>query len=138
MHVVINMPTGSHPVDLSALEFAQMLRLSPTAFSYWDRGLQCRYANAAFGDWFGVDPEILQGSHLEDVLEILRLESHFELAEAALQGERRSVVHCFHADDARRDGLVQYVPDVRGHLVDGLLIQVSPTPPVPRLARFGR
>lgn len=138
MHNVALMSRGGQPADSTALDLARMLNLSPTAISYWDRDLQCRYANAAFSDWFGIDPEILVGSSLESTLEILRLDAHFELAEAALHGERRSVVHSFHVGAARCDGLVQYVPDVRGHLFNGLMIQVSPTPPLPRLARFCR
>jgi len=138
MHNVVMMSQASQSAGANAFDLARMLNLSPTAFSYWDRDLRCRYANAAFADWFGIDPEILVGSDLESVLEILRLDAHVELAEAALQGEHRTIVHSFHAGAARRDGLVQYVPDARGHLVNGLLIQVSPTPPVPRLARFCR
>jgi len=109
MHNVVMMSKGGQPADSNALDLARMLCLSPTAFSYWDRELQCWYANSAFADWFGVNPEILIGSNLESVLEILRLEAHFELAEAALHGEHRSIVHSFHAGEARRDGLVQYV-----------------------------
>jgi PAS domain-containing protein len=136
MHNVVMMSRSGQAADPGALDLARMLGLSPTAFSYWDRDLQCRYANAAFSDWFGIDPEILVGSSLEGMLEILRLDAHFELAEAALHGEHRSIVHSFHAGAARCDGLVQYIPDVRGHLFNGLLIQVSQTPPVPRLSRF--
>jgi hypothetical protein len=72
------------------------------------------------------------------MLQILRFDAHFQLVEAALQGEHRSIVQGFHDGAARRDGLVQYIPDARGHLVSGLLIQVSPTPSSPRLARFRR
>jgi PAS domain S-box-containing protein len=138
MNNVVMMSAQGQQADSNALGLARMLSLSPTAFSLWDRELQCRFANPAFTDWFGVNPDILVGSDLESVLEILRLEAHFQLAEAALHGEHRSIVHGFHAGDARRDGLVHYIPDMRGHLFNGLLIQVSPTPPVPRLARFCR
>ena len=138
MYEATPLSTPSLPPEASALDLARMLQLSPTAFSYWDRDLQCRFANEACRDWFGVDPEILVGSDLQSVLTILRLEGHLELADAALNGERRSIVHVFHPGAAPCDGLVQYIPDLRGHVVNGLLIQVSPTPPVPRLARFAR
>jgi len=122
--------------DRQAFSPERMIDLSPTAVTYWDRDLQCRFANRACADWFGVDPEILVGCALEDVVDILRLGAHFALVDAALQGERRSIVNSFHEGAARRDGFVQYVPDVRGHFVSGLLIQVSPMPPVSRLVRF--
>ncbi len=132
--VIVNMDRPGP--DRGAFSPERMIDLSPTAFSYWDRDLQCRFANQACNDWFGVDPEILVGCALEDVVDILQLGPHFALVDAALQGERRSIVKSFHEGLARRDGFVQYVPDVRGHLVSGLLIQVSPMPPVSRLVRF--
>ncbi len=110
----------------------RMLDLSPTAITYRDRDLVCRHASHACNDWFGIDPELLVGSRLENTLDILRLHSHFALVDAALRGERRSIVHGL----ARRDGLVQVIPDVRRRLVTGLSIQVGPTPTTPLFARI--
>jgi PAS domain-containing protein len=123
--------------DLDRHAFApeRLLDLSTTAVSYWDADLQCRYANRACADWFGVDPEILVDSCLEDLFVVLKLDSHFALADAALQGELRSVVQSFHEGLARRQGLVQYIPDVRRQQVNGLLLQVGAVPAMVRFAR---
>jgi PAS domain-containing protein len=122
-------------LDRQAFEPARLLNLSPTAVTYWDADLHCRYANQACADWFGIDPEIMVGSCLEDLLVVLKLDSHFALADAALQGEQRSIVQSFHDGLARRQGLVQYIPDVRRHRVNGVLLQVGAVPQAVRFAR---
>jgi hypothetical protein len=78
------------------------------------------------------------GCALESVFDVLNLDSHLEFVEAAMHGEQRSVVQSFHEGYARRDGLVQYVPDIRGQAVCGLLIQISATPSTLRFARVQR
>ena len=138
MHDVVMVTVGREEDDRPAFELERMLDLSPTAISYWGPDLVCRHANRACGDWLGIDPRILVGCALESVLDVLNLDSHLEFAEAALRGEPRSVVQSFHEGYARRDGLVQYVPDMRGQLVNGLLIQVSPTPSTLRFTRPSR
>ncbi len=135
MHSVVIMTMERGDLDDHVFDPVRMLDLSPTAITYWDRDLVCRHANRACKDWFGIDPELLLGSRLETTIDLLCLDSHFALMDAALQGERRSVVHAFHDGVARRDGLVHFVPDVRGHFVNGLLIQVSPTPAIPLFVR---
>jgi PAS domain-containing protein len=136
MHRVVITSLDGDQRDRHAVDAERVLGLSPSAISYWDPDLHCRYANRACADWFGIDPEILVGSSLESSIDLLRLGTHFALIGAALQGECRSTVQTFHDGLAKRDGLVQYVPDVRGHLVRGLLIQVGSVPAVARLARF--
>jgi PAS domain-containing protein len=138
MNNVVRIVPGLAEAGQRAFDPLGMLDLSPTAISYWGPDLECRYANRACRDWLRVDPEILVGCSLGSVLDALELDSHLEFVEAALRGEQRSVVQSFHEGFAKRDGLVQYVPNVRGHLVDGLLIQISPTPSTLRFTRMPR
>ena len=119
-------------------DLGRAVDLSPTAITYWDRDLKCVYANEACRDWLRLDPEILVGCELGGVLDVLELQAHFALVDAALQGEPRTVVQAFHEGAARRDGLVQYVPDGRGHQVRGFLLQIGPLPPAPRFPRADR
>jgi len=121
--------------DRIAFDLARVIDLSPTAVSYWGADLKCVYANRACQHWLGVDPEILVGCELASVFEVLGLQAHFELVEAALQGRCRSMVQSFREGLGKRDGLVQYVPDVRGAAVKGVLFQVGALPLPIRLAR---
>lgn len=138
MHNVVMITLGREDGGTATLDLSRMLDLSPMAISYWGPDLQCRYANRACEDWLGIDAESLQGCALENVLDSLGLDSHLEFVEAALRGEQRSVVQSFHEGYAKRDGLVQYVPDQRGHFVRGLLIQICPTPSTLRFTRGRR
>jgi PAS domain S-box-containing protein len=40
----------------------------PSMVSYWDGNLICRFANRAYERWFGVQPDDLIGTHLQDLL----------------------------------------------------------------------
>ena len=135
MHNVVMITMGRDDGGQAAFDLARMLDLSSTAMSYWGPDLHCRYANRACKDWLGIDPEFMVGSALESILDVLNLDSHLEFVEAALRGETRSLVQGFHEGYAKRDGLVQYLPALRGHLVMGLLIQISPTPSTLRFTR---
>lgn len=128
--MVIHVDCGETERDAFAPE--RLLDLSPSAISYRDRDLRCRYANTACRDWLGVDPEILVGTRLVDLFAVLRLDHHDMLVDAALQGERRGVVQSLRGGDWQRQGLVQYVPDLRRSQVRGLLLQIGAMPPVSR------
>ncbi|HSO17468.1 MAG TPA: diguanylate cyclase [Arthrobacter sp.] len=40
----------------------------PAMVGYWDKGLRNRLANAAYGEWFSVDPNRMHGLHLRELL----------------------------------------------------------------------
>jgi PAS domain-containing protein len=40
----------------------------PSMLAYWDRDLKCRFANAAYKTWFGVEPKALIGASMEALL----------------------------------------------------------------------
>lgn len=60
-----------------ALENVRLLRESqqaklvtdnvPAMVAYWDKDQRCRFANRAYIDWFGVDPEWLTGRSMTDL-----------------------------------------------------------------------
>jgi PAS domain S-box-containing protein len=98
----------------------------PSKVSYWDRELHCRYANAAYFDWFGLHPEQMLGMHLRDVLG------------AALFAESEAATHAALAGSAQRferriekfDGKVgylqtHYIPDQVDGRVEGLYVLSS-------------
>ena len=88
----------------------------PGLVAYWDAGLRCRFANAAYLDWAGKPAEAVVGQAIDTVLDPLTWALSRPNAEAALRGERRDVER----ELRRHDGsawpvLVSYVP----HRIDG-------------------
>jgi hypothetical protein len=111
--------------ELAALRCAT--NLSTSAITYWDRQGICRYANRASLEWLCVHDELLVGSTFRDLAHSIGLSTHIAHAQAALHGDRHSVVQTFRHAHGLRTGLVQYLPDVRDGLAIGFAMQVSPT-----------
>ncbi len=71
----------------------------PAMLAYWDRSLSCRFANAAYEQWFGVDPDEMIGRNMEEFLGPL-----FVLNRPFVEGALRGVAQCFERE----------IPDPRG------------------------
>lgn len=98
----------------------------PSMLAYWDRDLRCRFANQAYKRWFGVDPDDLIGTRMQDLLgdELFALnEPHIHAALAGVPQEFERVVPG--PGDVRRQSLVTYVPDVVDGTVVGFMAQVT-------------
>ncbi len=94
--------------------------------AYWDRDLLCRFANAAYLDWFGKPTRSAIGCRLEDVLgdEIYARDEPHVLA--ALAGETRQ----FERSSAKSDGsighaLISYIPDIAHGEVIGFIAHIT-------------
>jgi diguanylate cyclase len=96
----------------------------PAMIGYWNRNLECEFANEAYRDWFGIEPEKIVGMRMQDLLG----EQQFEYSEPhtrlALQGQaQRFNSHRMKVDGAETFLDVRYVPDfdeeteVRGFFV---------------------
>ncbi|WP_428001344.1 PAS domain S-box protein [Acidovorax sp.] len=89
----------------------------PSMIGYWDKNLLNRVANRAYGDWFGVDPDKLQGRPMQDLLgnELFALNRPY--IEGALRGEAQNFERTIPRPDGvgKRHSLANYLPD----LVDG-------------------
>ncbi len=98
----------------------------PAMLAYWDTHLRCRFANAAYEHWFGVEPAALVGTHLRDLLgpELFALnQPHLE---AALKGEPQTFERIVPGPGGtHRHGLAVYVPDTVAGQVVGILVQVT-------------
>lgn len=99
----------------------------PGLVGYWDRDLHNRFANHAFGQWFGTTPLEIQGRHIRDLLGDSRYELDRHHIEAALRGERQ----CFLRDlpvpgqpGQHRISEAHYLPDFDGDQVKGFLVLV--------------
>ena len=99
----------------------------PVMVGYWDTELRCRFANAAYQEWFGRSPERMTEISLPQLLGsegFLNVEPYIL---AALSGEAQS----FSRTLAKPDGavghtLTHYIPDISASgLTQGFFVLVS-------------
>ncbi|AFY29732.1 PAS domain-containing protein [Cyanobium gracile] len=112
----------------SALE--NYLRLvvdnAPAMMAYWNADLTCRFANQAYRDWFGADPDQLIGKHISELLGPALYELNKPYLESALQGQSQTFERKITTPSGTtRFSLTQYVPDVADGKVRGLLVHVT-------------
>ena len=89
----------------------------PSMVGYWDKNQINRFANKAYGRWFGVDPASLPGNSLRSLLGDNLYERNRPFIEAALRGEGQTFERTIPRPDGPgvRHALTHYIPDV----VDG-------------------
>lgn len=99
----------------------------PGLIAYWDTTLHNRFANHAYGQWFGLAPQDIHGRHMRDVLGADLYELNKPNIDAALRGERQ----CFLRDlpvpgqpGLHRVSEAHYLPDFDGDEVKGFLVLV--------------
>lgn len=98
----------------------------PSMLAYWGRDLLCRFANRAYEDWFGVDPDRLLGTSLRDLLgpELFAMNEPHVLR--ALAGERQMFERILTSPGGvRRHSLAEYIPDRVDGNVRGFMVQVT-------------
>ncbi len=99
---------------------------SPAMVGYWDANLRCRFANEAYGSWFGGSAAEMLGTSFSDLMdgELFRLnKGHIQ---AALRGEVQSFGReVAGADGRKRHVWGHYVPDCQGTEVRGFYSFVS-------------
>lgn len=98
----------------------------PGMLAYWDSQQRCRFANAAYNDWFGIKPEELLGKSMKELLGPLYTRNLPHI-EAALRGEPQS----FEREIPGRDGAASrmshahYLPHVVNGDVAGFVVMVT-------------
>lgn len=120
--------------DLSADPIWTVLSSVPSMLAYWDKNLQCRFANKAYGRWFGVDPATLFDSSLRDLLgpQLFALNEPHILG--ALRGEPQEFERIVPGPDGcQRSSIAHYLPHVVNGKVAGFVVQVSDTTHLHRL-----
>jgi diguanylate cyclase (GGDEF)-like protein/PAS domain S-box-containing protein len=103
----------------------------PAMMAYWTSELRCRFANSAYREWFGVDPQQLMGRHISALLgpELYALNKPY--LDAALEGKVQTFERSVQGPSgSARHSLAQYVPDVVDGKVVGLLVHVSDVTPL--------
>ncbi|TPQ28125.1 PAS domain S-box protein [Methylomonas koyamae] len=99
----------------------------PAMIGYWDKDLVNRFGNAAYADWFGIDPAVMRGRHMGQVLPEGVYPSNLPRVAAVLRGEKQVFDTEYPARNDRpgRHAMVQYIPDIRDHEVRGFYAIVS-------------
>lgn len=98
----------------------------PSMLAYWDRNLQCRFANRAYERWFGVDPEGLVGTSLRDLLGPDLFAQNEPYIRGALNGQEQVFERVVPGHDGvKRHGLATYIPDIEGGEVRGFIAHVA-------------
>lgn len=93
---------------------------------YWDTELRCVFANAAYRQWFGWDPDALVGQRMPDLLGPTLFALNEPHVRGALAGQPQQFERALtDADGSLRHTWAQYIPDIDGELVRGFLVLVS-------------
>lgn len=98
----------------------------PSMLAYWDRNLICRFANRAYEAWFGVNPDRLVGTPIQDLLgpELFAMNEPHILG--ALAGERQVFERIVPGPGGvQRHSLAEYIPDAVDGVVRGFMVQVT-------------
>lgn len=97
----------------------------PGMLGYWDRELRCRFANAAYLEWFGRSKDGMIGVRIQDLQgeELFRKNEPF--LRAALRGETQSFERQITKPNGETGHLwARYVPDIVDGAVRGLFAVV--------------
>jgi PAS domain S-box-containing protein len=103
----------------------------PSAISYWDRDLQCQFANRACDTWFGLAPNDIVGLSLQKVLGEQSFLLHHPVAQAALAGKLQKIECKVHTHDGvERHCIAHYAPAFVDGNVIGLILEMVEIMPV--------
>jgi diguanylate cyclase (GGDEF)-like protein/PAS domain S-box-containing protein len=84
----------------------------PGAVGYWDTDLIARFANQAFFDWFGKEPEAVIGTHYRELVNEQFYRANEPYVRAALAGKKQCYERTVPKVNGLRHLLVNYIPDL--------------------------
>lgn len=111
-----------------------ILNNMPSMIGYWDAQLHNRFANQAYVEWFGVQPDTMRGMHISDLLGPELYAANLPFLQRALEGEVQEFERTI--TDIRgvpRHTIASYLPDTDadtdtdtgGGTVRGIYVQVT-------------
>lgn len=93
----------------------------PALISYFDNNNRIAFANATLGEWLGVQPEEIIGTHLENVIGADRYSARVPMIESAMAGNRVEFDSELNFQGEKRITRTMYVPDIAlDHSVRGV------------------
>ena len=94
----------------------------PGVLAYWDAQMRCVFANRAYHEWLGIDPDRMIGRTQREILDDETYARNEALILATLRGEAQTVErHRVTAAGRAVDYLLHYVPDGSGADVQGFI-----------------
>ena len=85
----------------------------PGLVGYWDAEMRCRFANAAYGEWFGQSPQSMRSMILPDLLGPELYAKNELFIHAALNGDRQSFPRTLIKPGGEVGHIwTQYIPDI--------------------------
>lgn len=122
--------TARNRIASDLAQVAADLRLvtdnSPSMKAYWNRDLTCRFANRAYGSWFGRDPSELIGKPIWDLLGAELFERNKPHIEAVLSGVPQNFeCEIPGPNGISRQSITNYIPDIVDSEVRGFLVEVT-------------
>ena len=106
-------------------ELRSILENIPAMVGWWDAQLRNRFCNGEYRDWFGVDPQEMQGKHIREVLGEKLYQLNLPYLEKVLQGEPQSFERIITSADGRsRHAQACYIPDIQDGVVQGFFVLV--------------
>jgi len=128
MSIKIDKGQKEHVVSLGSDQLIRtIIDDAPNMMGYWGRDLRCRFANAAYSQWFGIPPEKIIGMRFQDLVS----EQLFKLNEPHIRGALAGEQQRFERTLNKADGSVghiigHYIPDVDADgVVRGFSIQAN-------------
>ncbi|MBK6854832.1 MAG: response regulator [Burkholderiales bacterium] len=98
----------------------------PGLVAYWDADRICRFANAAYLDWFGHRSDMLIGMSLREVLGDMLYELNLPFIEAVFRGEAQEFQRTLiKTDGSTHYTLANYLPDIADQQVRGMVAVVT-------------
>ena len=118
--------------DMARL-MARVVDHVPAMLAYWDTDLACRFANAAYAQWFGLDPATMIGTTMREVLGPDLYAKTEPYITGALAGRTQFFERLTTGPDGvGRHSVANYIPDLRDGVVVGLVTHVAEVTPLKR------
>ena len=106
---------------------------TPAMLAYWDVDLHCRFANAAYREWFGKSRDEILGTHIRDLLGPL-YELNLPYILGALRGEPQVFERTIPVPGGGvRHSIATYTPDIEYGVVRGFIAHVADVTPMKAL-----
>ena len=124
---ISNLKRTETQLRTSRRQLQDVLNNSPALIGYWNSDLRLVFANPAYQEWLGINPDEAVGKCLQEVLPPSLYDQNIDHIKQALRGETQEFERDLppvHGNPARR-ALFRYIPDIQNHQVIGFYVHVA-------------